>query len=152
MAITKTESGATVFTESGVTVYQALAVKHGLKACKIGMRVNRAYTPTNLMAMVSKITGNKHKRGDYDGAIASVDAWVEQQRDLDHVMRHFESCYAGCGVAVSSDGSVRVLYPDSRVELQFTLAPGDPALSPWRAYVCDNGDRLEIMQGPESGQ
>lgn len=149
MTIQQTAGGAIVATGSGITVYQALAVKQGLKACKIGMRVNRAYTPTNLMAMVQKITGKKHKRGDYDGAISSVETWVEQQHVINHVMRHFESCYAGCGVAVSYDGPVQVFYPDDRTTVEFTLGTSDPVLGPWRTYVCaENGDQLQIMQGP----
>jgi hypothetical protein len=80
MSIQQTPSGATVFTGSGVTVYQALVVKQGLKACKLGLRLNRAYTPKRLMDMAAKITGAKLKPRDYDGAVAALESWVDQQR------------------------------------------------------------------------
>lgn len=67
-----------VFTEEGVTYYQLAAIKQGLKACKIGMRVNRAYTPTNLRNTVEKVCGVKHKITDYDGMIATVEAKMIQ--------------------------------------------------------------------------
>jgi hypothetical protein len=59
--------------EVSVTTYQMLAVKQGLKACKIGMRVNRAYTPTNLRLMTENFTGKKFKSRDYDGMIAAIE-------------------------------------------------------------------------------
>jgi hypothetical protein len=74
------QSALVIDNPGGIAIYQALAIKQGLKACKIGMRVNRAYTPTNLMAMVLKITGKKFKLKQYDEAIAAIEAWVEQQR------------------------------------------------------------------------
>lgn len=58
-------------------LYQALVVKQGLKACKIGMRLNRAYTPKNLFAMVEKITGKSFKRGQYDEAISALQSWID---------------------------------------------------------------------------
>lgn len=60
-------------TPEGITRYQMLAVKQGLKACKIGLRVNRAYTPKNLRMMVERFTGRKFKARDYDGMIAAVE-------------------------------------------------------------------------------
>lgn len=62
-------------TPAGVARYQALVCKQGLKACKIGMRLNRAYTPKNLMALASRITGQTFKARDYDGAIAALEAY-----------------------------------------------------------------------------
>lgn len=62
--------------QDGVGLYQARVVRQGLKACKNGMRLNRAYTPTNLMAMVLQITGKKFKLKQYDEAIAAMDAHI----------------------------------------------------------------------------
>ena len=59
-------------TPDGISRYQALCVLQGLKACKIGMRLNTAYTPKNLMAMVKKITGKQFKLRQYDLAIAAM--------------------------------------------------------------------------------
>lgn len=52
---------------------QAIAAKHGLKALKIGMRVNRSYTPAACRAVAEKFTGKKFKARDYDGMIAAID-------------------------------------------------------------------------------
>lgn len=60
-------------TPEGIQAYQMIAVKHGLKACKIGMRLNTAYTPKNLRAMTEKFTGKKFKARDYDGMIAAIE-------------------------------------------------------------------------------
>lgn len=61
-------------TPEGINRYQALVVKQGLKACMIGLRLNRAYTPKNLMAMASSITGKQFKARDYAGAIVAIEA------------------------------------------------------------------------------
>lgn len=73
-------AGGVIATGMGVSIFQALAIKHGLKAIKLGMRVNRAYTPKNCMAMASKITGKKFKARDYDGAIKALEEWCEARR------------------------------------------------------------------------
>lgn len=60
-------------TPSEISRYQMIVVKQGLKAIKIGLRVNRAYTPKNLRAMTERITGKKFKARDYDGMIAALE-------------------------------------------------------------------------------
>lgn len=65
-------------TPEGISRYQALCVKQGLRAVQIGMRLNTAYTPKRLMAMVEKITGKKHKARDYEGALASLQEWLDR--------------------------------------------------------------------------
>ena len=67
-------------TPNGIAVFQALAVKGGLKAIKLGLRVNTAYTPKNCMAMATKITGKQFKARDYDGAIKALEEWISEQR------------------------------------------------------------------------
>lgn len=52
--------------------YQTLVVIKGLEAIKIGMRLNRSYTPTNLMRTAHNITGKKFKTRDYEAAIAAL--------------------------------------------------------------------------------
>lgn len=69
-------------TPTEINRYQTLVVKQGLKACKIGLRVNRAYTPKNLRAMTEKITGKKFKARDYDGMIAALEAVLEGVTDV----------------------------------------------------------------------
>ncbi len=78
-------SQAQTFTGSGITAYQLIVVKQGLKACKVGMRVNRAYTPTNLRAMTEKLTGKKFGLRDYDGQIAALEAKIAEMRQVEVV-------------------------------------------------------------------
>ena len=72
------EDGTVIFQGAEATsVYQAMVVRQGLKACKDGFRLNRAYTPKNLMAMVQKITGKKFSTRKYDEAIAAMTSWID---------------------------------------------------------------------------
>ncbi len=69
-----------VATGSGVFVVQAVIIKSALKACKIGLRVNRAYTPTACLRTAGNITGRTFKRGQYDEAIAALETWIAEQK------------------------------------------------------------------------
>lgn len=57
---------------------QAIAAKAGLRAIKIGMRANRAYTPAACRAVAEKFTGKKFKARDYDGMIEAIDAKLKE--------------------------------------------------------------------------
>lgn len=60
---------ASVFTGPTVNAYVALTVARALDLyAKTGMKVNRAYTPKNMMATATKLTGQKFKARDYAGA------------------------------------------------------------------------------------
>lgn len=56
----------------------AIAAKHGLKAIKIGMRANRAYTPTRCRQVAEEFTGKKFKPRDYDGMIAAIQEKLDE--------------------------------------------------------------------------
>lgn len=59
-----------------VAVYRATVIEHALRFyVKTGMRVNRAYTPANMMAAACDITGMKFKARDYLGAAEAPLAW-----------------------------------------------------------------------------
>lgn len=61
-------------------IYQALAVKHGLKAYRDhGLKMNTMYTPQNMMRTAENITGLKFKPRDYTGAIDALQLWIEEQ-------------------------------------------------------------------------
>lgn len=61
----------------GVATYQAIAVKHAIRFyAKTGMKVNRAYTPTAMLALASKITGHPYKRGQFAQAVADLELWI----------------------------------------------------------------------------
>ena len=57
----------------GPRLYQALVIRKGLEACKIGMRLNTAYTPTNLKRAATRFTGETYKRGKLGTQKAIVD-------------------------------------------------------------------------------
>lgn len=62
-----------VFTGSAVQKYQQLVIAKALEVyAKTGMKVNRDYTPKNMMAMATKITGKKFKARDYLGAAKAL--------------------------------------------------------------------------------
>ncbi len=67
-------------TPEQISVYQAIVCKQGLKACKLGRRLNRSYTPKNLMALAARITDKKFKARDYDGAITALEQWIAAQQ------------------------------------------------------------------------
>lgn len=61
-------------------IYQALTIKTALKFyAKHGVRINRAYTPRNMMQMVTKITGTKLRPRDYMGGVHALENWVEKE-------------------------------------------------------------------------
>lgn len=136
-------------TPQQISLYQALVVRQGLKACKIGMRVNRAYTPANLMRAVTRITGKKHKARDYDGALASLQEWLEQKRDESHVEYHFGTQFPGCGVEHLPEEDVMLTLPDNGGAVKYRRVYSDEPGHSWRYYETTHGDSLEIVSGPE---
>lgn len=66
---------------STVSIYQAVVMKQALRLYKdTGIKANRMYTPRNMMAMATKITGKQFKPRDYDGAIVALSKWIEENR------------------------------------------------------------------------
>lgn len=57
----------------------AIAARAGLRAIKTGMRLNSAYTPKNCRAMAEKLTGRKFKARDYDGMIAALTEYLDEE-------------------------------------------------------------------------
>ena len=60
-----------------VTFHQLAAIKQGLKAIKVGMRVNSSYTPQNCRRTAERLTGKKFKARDYDGMIAALQEMMD---------------------------------------------------------------------------
>jgi len=68
-------------TPSEVSRYQIIVIKHALAIyASTGMKVNRAYTPKNMMAMAEKITGKTFKARDYRAAVAALEVLLGQLR------------------------------------------------------------------------
>lgn len=63
------------------SVYQAIAIKTGLSFYrKYGKRINRMYTPANMMRTAAHITGRTFKARDYATAEQALTLWIEAQR------------------------------------------------------------------------
>jgi hypothetical protein len=74
--------GATSFVgPEAVNVFACLTVASALKLyAKTGMKANRAYTPSNMLAFVERTTGQKFKRGQYMEAAEFLREWAQAQR------------------------------------------------------------------------
>ncbi len=85
--ITYREDGnaATFVGRRAVNVFACAAVASALKLyAKTGMKVNRAYTPTNMLAFVNRelgLTGKKaFKRGQYVQAAEALSAFLQAEK------------------------------------------------------------------------
>lgn len=76
-----TQSGATVASgAAAVAVFQATTIATALRTyARTGMKMNRAYTPGNMLKMAEKITGKKFKRGQYTEAADALKEWADSQ-------------------------------------------------------------------------
>ncbi len=83
-SIKQTESGAVVFSgRDAVEVFRARTIASALRLyAKTGMKANRAYTPSNMLAAATQITGQKFKRGQYDQAAQALTDWAAGQSNL----------------------------------------------------------------------
>lgn len=64
-----------------VRSYQAIAIKVALRAwAKHKMKVNRAYTPKNMLATAGAITGANYKVGDYLKAADDIEKLLEKMK------------------------------------------------------------------------
>jgi hypothetical protein len=67
-----------VATGEGITVYRAVALKHGLRLyVKTGIKPNRLWTITNMLKAAGLITGKAYKRGHAAQAIHDLEVWIE---------------------------------------------------------------------------
>jgi len=67
--------------------YQTVVVAKALKFyAQTGMKVNRAYTPTNMLRTASRITGKTYQRGQYmkahDDLMALVQTPIDNRSEL----------------------------------------------------------------------
>jgi hypothetical protein len=61
----------------GVKTYRATVIKHAIAFyVKTGMKINKAYTPTNMLRAAGEITGKTYKRGQYQKAMSDLGAWL----------------------------------------------------------------------------
>lgn len=57
-------------------LFQARCLVMSLRAIKSGFRLTRGATPTAMLKLATKFTGQKYKRGEYDRAMADVQVWI----------------------------------------------------------------------------
>jgi len=64
--------------ERGVETFRAISLKAGLRIfARTGMKPSHSWTPTAMLKAAGTITGKVYKRGQYDLAVADLDAWIK---------------------------------------------------------------------------
>ena len=67
--------------KDAVNFYAATVLASALRMyAKHRIKVNRAYTPKNMLAAATRITGLPYKRGDYLKAADDVEAWAQTMK------------------------------------------------------------------------
>lgn len=60
--------------------FAAIALKHAIRLyVRTGMKANRAYTPSAMLAAASRYTGKTYKRGQLQQAHDDLHAWINEQ-------------------------------------------------------------------------
>ncbi len=78
--ITSGEGGTTFAGPLAVNVYRATVIASALRLyAQTGMKANRAYTPSNMLAAATQITGKTYKRGHYLRAAFDLTEWAHEQ-------------------------------------------------------------------------
>jgi hypothetical protein len=61
-----------------VALFRATAIASGLRLyAKTGMKPNRAWSPTAMLAAATGITGKKYKRGEHQKAADDIKLWAD---------------------------------------------------------------------------
>lgn len=77
------DAGTTYAGPDATKLFAAITVRSGINLyLKTGLKPSRAYTPTNMSAFVSNITGKTYKRGKGGLAQAAADLglWIEAMK------------------------------------------------------------------------
>jgi hypothetical protein len=83
--LARTNNGRS-FTGSDVTIFQAAMLASALRLyAETGIKVNRSYTPTNMLATAKSLTGNTYKRGAFLDAANDLTALVERMKSQPRV-------------------------------------------------------------------
>lgn len=73
--------GVSVSGRDSVNLFAAMAVKSALSLyIKTGMKANRAYTPTNMRAFVTRHTGKTYKARELQQAHDDLVQWIEDAK------------------------------------------------------------------------
>lgn len=80
-----------------VKVYQATVIASGLRLyAKCGIKPNRAYTPSAMMAMATALKGGKFKARDYLTAAEALTIWAHSQAEAIHAHNAGRRAPCGC--------------------------------------------------------
>jgi hypothetical protein len=72
----RANGGSSFVGATAVSIYRATAFEVALRAyARSGIRVNRLWTPKNMMAVAAEITGLKFKTREYEKAADALRAW-----------------------------------------------------------------------------
>lgn len=78
---TERTNAGTTFTGSDVGVYRAVVIANALRFyARTGFKVNRAYTPSNMMRAAREITGQAFRPRDYTGAADALSSWANTRK------------------------------------------------------------------------
>jgi len=82
--ITSGPGGVCFAGHDAVQLYRAIALRSGIALySRTGMKPNRAWTPTAMLATAGSITGRTYKRGQFQQAFDDLEAWiVEAKRSI----------------------------------------------------------------------
>lgn len=80
--ITHHEGGGVTFAGAdAIEIYRATAIASGLRLyARTGMKPNRAYTSTAMIAAANEITGHVYRRGQYLMAAQALTEWAQRAR------------------------------------------------------------------------
>ena len=80
--IKATSGGGTAFVgPAAVDLYRAAVLRSALKLyVKTGIKANRMYTPTAMLATAGAITGKRYRRGQMADALADLTLAIEAMR------------------------------------------------------------------------
>lgn len=67
--------------EDATRLFAAASLRSAIKLyLKCGVKASRMYTPTNMLAAASRITGKTYKRGQLQAAHDDLHQWVEAMK------------------------------------------------------------------------
>lgn len=67
--------------KDAVSLFRARVIASALRLyAKTKIKANRAYTPKNMLAAATDITGKSYKRGQFEQAAADIDKWAAEMK------------------------------------------------------------------------
>lgn len=84
----KVGAGGTMFAgHDAVKLFQAVALRNGLKLLKAGIKPSRGWTKAKALAACKQFTGKTYKWTQLDEAVADLNVWIETMKSAIPVVR-----------------------------------------------------------------